>query len=90
MPSDGLTFEDIIAELMDDADFASLFDALPPLPPMPPRRSGYQRLEESQLRVLRRKHLLMLLQDLEAELRRVKEEKANMLLAYRAGLRQRP
>jgi len=86
MPSDGSTFEDIVAELMDDEEFAALFDFLLPIPS---RQSVLRELTEQQLRALNRKHLLMMLRDLEEELQQAEEEKENLLLAYRAGLRQR-
>ena len=42
-------------------------------------------LTERQLRALSRKHLFTMIRDLEKELLQVKEEKANILLAYQAG-----
>ena len=86
LPPDARGFDDIVAELMNDADFVSLFDSLPIVPPAASTKPA---LTEQQLRVLNRKHLLMMLRDLEEELQRVGEEKENLLLAYQAGLRQR-
>ena len=47
------------------------------------------RITEQQLRAMSRRHLLMMIRDLEEELRQQKEEKEAMLLAYRAGIAQR-
>lgn len=47
-------------------------------------------ITENQLRALSRKHLLMMIRDLETELQQVKHEHQNLLLAYQAGLAQKP
>ena len=47
-------------------------------------------ITEKQLRALSRKHLLMMIRDLELELAQVKEEKAEMILAFRAGVELPP
>jgi len=43
-------------------------------------------ITDRQLRALTKKHLLMMIRDLETELVREKGEKENLLLAYRAAL----
>ena len=47
-------------------------------------------LMEKQLRAMSRKHLLMMIRDLERELSQVKTEKEDMLLAFRAGVELPP
>jgi len=42
-------------------------------------------ITKQQLRTLKRKHLLIMMRDLERELRLAKNEKAELLLAYQAG-----
>ena len=42
-------------------------------------------ITKRQFRALKRKHLLIMMRDLERELRLVKNEKAELLLAYQAG-----
>ena len=42
-------------------------------------------ITDRQLRALNRKHLLMMIRDLEKELQQIKKEKDELLLAYRAG-----
>ena len=42
-------------------------------------------ITQRQLRALKRKHLLIMIRDLEQELRQVKREKTELLLAYQAG-----
>lgn len=42
------------------------------------------KMTDRQLRALSRKHLFMMIRDLEKELRQAKEEKENLLLAYKA------
>jgi len=44
-------------------------------------------ITQRQLRALSRKHLFIMIRDLEKELVQAKEEKADMLLAYQAGRR---
>ena len=46
-------------------------------------------LTDEQLRVLNRKHLLMMIRDLEKELRQAKKERDLLLVAYEAGLAKR-
>ena len=43
-------------------------------------------IDERQLRALSRKHLLIMIRDLETELERVKQEKENLIAAYNSGL----
>ena len=43
-------------------------------------------ITEKQLRALSRRHLLMMIRDLERELAQAKAEKDEMLLAFRAGV----
>ena len=45
---------------------------------------------DRQLRALSKKHLLLMIRDLEKELSREKQEKENLLLAYHAGAAQMP
>jgi len=47
---------------------------------------GPERITEKQLRALSKKHLLIMIRDLEIELKQEKKEKENLILAYRAGL----
>lgn len=47
-----------------------------------PKKSA---ITERQLRALSRKHLLMMIRDLEEELEQLRTERENMLLAYKAG-----
>ena len=74
-------------------------EAAPPLPEAQPEEFSV-RLEsraapkesvitERQLRALSRKHLLIMVRDIEKELRQAKEEKESLFLAYNAGLSQR-
>ena len=42
-------------------------------------------ITEKQLRALGKRHLLMMIRDLEKELRREREEKQHLLMAYQAG-----
>ncbi|MCL2508300.1 MAG: hypothetical protein FWF05_03895 [Oscillospiraceae bacterium] len=44
---------------------------------------------DKQLRALSKKHLMLMLRDLEKELQSEKREKRNMILAFRAGITQR-
>ena len=46
-------------------------------------------ITEQQLRALTRKHLLMMIRDLERELSQVKRERDNLLLAYQSGFAQK-
>ena len=46
-------------------------------------------ITERQLRALSRKHLLIMVRDIEKELRQAKEERESLFLAYNAGLSQR-
>ncbi|MCL2106272.1 MAG: hypothetical protein FWH26_04320 [Oscillospiraceae bacterium] len=78
------SFEDIVAELMDDEDFAALFGALPPAPQSPERAEAA--VTEKQLWALSRRHLFVMIRNLEEELRRERKEKEDLLLAYQAGL----
>ena len=50
--------------------------------------SGKNEMTGQQLKVLGRKHLLMIIRDLEKELGQVKAEKEELLLAYKAGVVQ--
>ena len=45
------------------------------------------KITDQQLRALSRKHLLMMIRDLEKELKQAKEEKENLLLACKANLK---
>lgn len=45
-------------------------------------------MTERQLRALSRKHLMLMIRDLEAELRQEKAEKKDLLMAYQAGFSQ--
>jgi len=47
------------------------------------KKQAEPKISDKQLRALNKKHLLMMLRDLEKELAREKEEKENLLLAYR-------
>ena len=47
------------------------------------------KITEQQLRALNRKHLLMMIRDLEKELKQVKRENEIMILAYQAGFAQK-
>jgi len=70
-------FFEIVAQLMDD-DFSSPMAESRQTPP----------ITDQQLRALTRKHLLMMLRDLEKELMQERGEKEHLLLACRAGLPQ--
>jgi len=45
-------------------------------------------MTDQQLRALNRRHLLIIIRDLEKELKQIREEKENMLIAFRAGAMQ--
>jgi len=86
------TFSTIAARPMENE-----FAALPrPLPQMPPRYANHAAaaekpappMTERQLRALSRKHLMLMIRDLEAELRQEKAEKKDLLMAYQAGFSQ--
>jgi len=46
-------------------------------------------ITEKQLRALSRKHLMLMILDLQEDLNRTREEKEDMLIAYKAGLSKR-
>jgi len=70
-------FFEIIAQLMEeDAGFSHPLAESGQAPPA---------ISEQQLRALSRKHLLMMLRDLEKELHQERSEKEHLLLACRAG-----
>jgi hypothetical protein len=84
MGNQGETFEDILAELMDDEDFAALFDCLPPAAPNPFTFPSTEGLTEKQLRAMSKKHLLMIIYDLEEELRLERLERREKEILRRA------
>jgi hypothetical protein len=97
LPREAETFDDIIAELMADEDFAALFDCLPPAPKnhfaFPTAAvNGDGRdspaITEKQMRLFSRRHLMAMLCEIEEERQRVTEERDHLLLAYQAGLSQ--
>jgi hypothetical protein len=79
------TFEDIFADLLRDyPEFAAFFDALPAAP-FPTGDFAAAAITERQLRALNRKHLLVMILDLENELARERAEKENLFRTYQAG-----
>ena len=62
----------------------------PPLPAQEIEISAWKRPEpvitDQQLKALTRKHLFIMIRDLQRELRKEKEEKEKLILAYKAGL----
>jgi len=65
------------------------YESLEPLEPLELRETEEEQegtaITQRQLRALKRKHLLVMIRDLEEELWQVKKEKTEMLLAYQAG-----
>ena len=61
-----------------------------PVPRKPREPEEKPAITQRQLRALKRKHLFIMIRDLEQELQQVKKEKAEILLAYQAGCRPRP
>ena len=51
-----------------------------------PDKPAPAKITDRQMRALSKKHLFMMIRDLEAELQREKGEKENLLQAYRAGI----
>ena len=96
LPREAGTFDDIIAELMADEDFAALLDFLPPAPPnhftLPATAGGNGRdgpaITEKEMRLFSRRHLMALLCEIEEERQRAAEERDHLLMAYQAGLAQ--
>ena len=73
-------------------DLLWLIDSrLPPLQGSiaPARGPANSIITEKQLRALTKKHLLMMIRDLERELQRERTEKENLLEAYQVGLSRR-
>jgi|GEM_PF-6871629 len=60
----------------------------PPLESEENPRTEETRITPQQLKALSRKHLMIMLSDLEKELKRVNKENQNMILAYKAGIAQ--
>ena len=76
-PKEADPFFEIIAELMgEEADFRF---------PAAEGKQALPAITDQQLRALTRKHLLMMLRDLEKELEQERSEKEHLLLACRAS-----
>ena len=92
IPAETGTFPMVTARPMEN-EFGALSC---PLPQMPPRYANHvaaaekpaPTMTERQLRALSRKHLMLMIRDLEAELRQERAEKKDLLMAYQAGLSQ--
>ncbi|MCL2487849.1 MAG: hypothetical protein FWE80_04120 [Oscillospiraceae bacterium] len=98
-PDEADEFMAEISELIQkDKDLSNFFNMPPPPSRMPdniikiPSQAAQPPAEpaitEKQLRALSRKHLLMMIFDLQEELNRVTQENEKMITAYRAGLAQ--
>ncbi|MCL1896388.1 MAG: hypothetical protein FWG03_07575 [Clostridiales bacterium] len=55
----------------------------------PTSKSAEPVITDEQLRALSRKHLLMMIRDLELELAQAKKERDSLLIAYKAGLAEK-
>ena len=96
--NDDAFLDEIHALLNGDIEPAALDEALQGANPLsrvldegedyrPPAKANKSAITDQQLQALSRKHLLIIIRDLEKDLRQAREENDRMLRAYKAGLK---